>query len=196
MDRAVTPHVLAEQETPTPADEKEPVSTSRGTRRLGAFLPCTLVLLLALFAPAGCDRGSQPDRLSRPAPLFTVSDGTATVDLAKLRGKVVVLNLWASWCVPCVQELPSLLALQRELPSLAIVGVSIDQDEAIYRRFLSQYHVTLLTVRDPDARINALYGTVKIPETYIIDRNGILRRKFIDAQDWTNPDIVSYLRQL
>ena len=62
--------------------------------------------------------------------------------------------------------------------------------------FLVQHHVNLLTVRDADQRINALYGTVQIPETYIIDRNGIIRRKFIGAQDWTSPDILDYLAKL
>lgn len=154
------------------------------------------MLVLVLGAVAGCDRGDHPERLGRPAPLFTITDGTESIDLAKLRGKVVVLNLWATWCAPCLEELPSLLAMQRELPEIAVVGVSMDTDEAVYRRFLTQHHVTLTTVRDGDGRINALYGTVQIPETYVIDRQGMLRRKFVSAQNWTSPEIVQYLRSL
>lgn len=151
---------------------------------------------LALLLSSGCDRGDHPNHLSRPAPLFTIGDGVQTLDLARLRGRVVVLNLWATWCAPCVQELPSLLDLQHAMPRLAIVGISTDQDEAVYRNFLLQHHVDLLTVRDGEQRINALYGTVQIPETYIIDRDGILRRKFIGAQAWTSPEIMDYLRSL
>ncbi|GAC1357653.1 MAG: TlpA disulfide reductase family protein [Acidobacteriaceae bacterium] len=151
---------------------------------------------LALLLSSGCDRGDHPNNLSRPAPLFTIGDGVQTLDLARLRGRVVVLNLWATWCAPCVQELPSLLDLQRSQPQLAVVGISTDQDDAVYRSFLRQHHVDLVTVRDGDQRINALYGTVQIPETYIIDRNGILRRKFIGAQVWTSPEIVGYLKSL
>ena len=151
---------------------------------------------LALVAMLGCDRGDHPEHLEAAAPVFTISDGVQTLDLGKLRGRVVVLNLWSTWCVPCVEELPSLLALQRKMPQLAVVGVSTDEDDAVYRNFLKQHHVDLLTVRDGDERINALYGTVKIPETYIIDRKGVLRRKFIGAQDWTNPQIVDYLSRL
>ena len=150
---------------------------------------------LALLA-TGCDRGSHPERLGKVAPTFTISDGVGTLDLSKLRGRVVVLNLWATWCAPCVEELPSLLELQQKMPQLAVVGVSTDQDDAVYRRFLTQHHVNLLTVRDEDQRINALYGTVQIPETYVIDRTGVLRRKFIGAQVWTSPEVMHYLASL
>jgi cytochrome c biogenesis protein CcmG/thiol:disulfide interchange protein DsbE len=144
----------------------------------------------------GCERDQHPNHIGRMAPEFVVSDGTQTVDLDKLRGKVVVLNLWATWCAPCIQELPSLMELQRELPNVVIVGVSSDQDDAVYRQFLERRHVDFMTVRDGSERINALYGTAQIPETYVIDRQGVLRRKFVSAQDWTSPEIVKYLRTL
>src|ERR1700678_1787858 len=122
---------------------------------------------------AGCDRGSHPGNIDKPAPQFVVSDGARTVDLSKLRGRVVVLNLWATNCAPCIEELPSLLALQRKMTQLAIVAVSWDENPNAYQRFLTLHHVDLLTVRDPEQRVANLYGTVLIPETYIIDRNGI-----------------------
>ena len=154
------------------------------------------VLSLALLLSGGCDRGDHPRNLEQTAPLFTIGDGVQKVDLASLRGRVVVLNLWATWCATCVEELPSLLDLQRKMPELAVVGISTDQDDAIYRQFLTRHHVDLVTVRDSEQRINALYGTALIPETYIIDRNGILRRKFIGAQAWTSPEIMDYLKRL
>jgi thiol-disulfide isomerase/thioredoxin len=144
----------------------------------------------------GCDRGSHPTNIDKPAAQFVVSDGTRTVDLSKLRGHVVVLNLWATSCAPCVEELPSLLALQKQMPDLEIVAVSMDQDPDIYQRFLTKHHVDLVTIRDPDQRVNALYGTAQIPETYIIDKQGVLRRKFIGAQNWTSPEITRYLSKL
>jgi len=153
------------------------------------------VLLLTTLA-LGCDRGSLPGNIGKPAPQFVMSDGVQTVDLSKLRGKVVVLNLWATWCAPCVEELPSLLNLQQKMPALAVVAVSTDQDDAVYRKFLVKHHVDVLTVRDADMQVNNLYGTVLIPETYIIDRQGIIRRKFIGPQDWTRAEIVDYLNKL
>jgi peroxiredoxin len=144
----------------------------------------------------GCDRGTQPGNIGKAAPEFVVSDGVTTVDLAKLRGKVVVLNLWATWCATCVEELPSLVALQQQMPGIAVVTVSADQDDAVLRTFLTRHNVTLTTVRDEDRRVNQLYGTELIPETYIIDRQGKIRRKFISSQDWTGPEITDYLRKL
>lgn len=155
------------------------------------------LLGIALAATlTGCDRGDHPGNIGKPAPEFVIGDGSQSVDLARLHGHIVILNLWATWCAPCVEELPSLLALQQKNPQLAVVGIATDEDQGVYQHFLVQHHVNLLTVRDGDQRINALYGTVQIPETYIIDRNGIIRRKFIGAQDWTSPDITDYLNKL
>ena len=135
-------------------------------------------------------------RIGKAAPQFVLSDGTRTIDLSKLRGRVVVLNLWATYCAPCIEELPSLLEMQKRMPEIAVVAVSIDQDPDVYHKFLLKHHVDLLTVRDEEMRVNALYGTAQIPETYIIDRQGIVRRKFVSAQDWTSPEIMSFLAKL
>jgi thiol-disulfide isomerase/thioredoxin len=153
-------------------------------------------LVVGVLLVTGCDRGSHPGNIDKPAPQFVVSEGGRTIDLSKLRGRVVVLNLWATYCAPCIEELPSLLALQKQMPDLAIVAVSMDQDPDVYRKFLVQHHVDLLTVRDEDQRVNELYGTAQIPETYIIDKQGVMRRKFIGAQNWTSPEITGYLAKL
>lgn len=162
--------------------------------RFATSLASTFALLTLLTA--GCDRGSHPGRIGSPAPQFAVSDDTNTADLSKLRGKIVVLNLWATWCTPCIEEVPSLLEMQRKLPQVTVVAISMDEDATLYHRFLTQNHVDLLTVRDPSQRINAMYGTAQIPETYVIDRQGILRRKFVSAQNWTSPEILEYLTHL
>ena len=101
---------------------------------------------------AGCERGDHPGNIGKPAPLFTVSDGVQSADLSKLRGKVVVLNLWATWCAPCVEELPSLLAMQKELPNVAVVAISLDQDDAftVTVVLLTRNHVDLVTIRDEE----------------------------------------------
>jgi thiol-disulfide isomerase/thioredoxin len=154
------------------------------------------VSMLALSFGVGCDRGDHPGSVGKAAPTFVMSDGVQTVDMGKLKGKVVVLNLWATWCAPCVEELPSLLTLQQKLPNIAVVAVSTDQDDTVYRKFLVKHNVDVLTVRDADQKVNQMYGTVMIPETYIIDRQGVIRRKFIGAQNWTGADIVDYLNKL
>lgn len=156
----------------------------------------TLVALGCILATAGCDRGDHPSQLGQTAPLFTVSDGKSTVDLAKLRGKVVVLNFWASWCLPCLEELPSLNAMQRQMPQVQVVGVSIDGDSSAYSAFLKRHPSNFVTVQDAAQSSNALYGSYRPPETYVIDKTGAIRRKFIGPQDWTSPEITRFLRNL
>ena len=153
-------------------------------------------IVLAVLLMAGCDRGDHPGNIGKAAPQFVMSDGTRTVDLSKFRGRVVLLNLWATYCAPCIEELPSLLALQKKMPDIAVVAVSMDQDPDVYRKFLVDHHVDVLTVRDGEMKVNALYGTVQIPETYVIDRQGVLRRKFVGAQDWTKPEITDFLQKM
>jgi cytochrome c biogenesis protein CcmG/thiol:disulfide interchange protein DsbE len=159
----------------------------------------TLALTAALIALAGCDRGSKPALLNAPAPDFTVQDAGRRISLHDFRGKIVVLNFWATWCPPCVDEMPSLVALQSKpevKDRLQILAVSLDQDESAYKRFLSDYHIDILTIRDPSQESTRHYATTGFPETFIIDANGILRRKFIGPVDWTKPEIIVYLRSI
>ncbi len=118
--------------------------------------------------------------------------------LNQFHGQIVVLNFWATWCPPCVEEMPSLVEMQRQMKAkgVTVLAVSIDVDENAYRAFLKQHGVDLLTVRDPAQKTPALYGTHGWPETFIIDRNGMMRRKFIGAVDWTEPEITDYLSKL
>jgi peroxiredoxin len=146
----------------------------------------------------GCYSSSRPPRIGTPAPDFTVQDSDRKVTLSELRGKVVVLNFWATWCNPCIEEIPSLIEMQHRMKDkgVTVLAVSIDDDRDAYRRFLVNHGVDLLTVHDGRHQSNALYGTFKFPETYIIDRNGIVRRKFIGAVDWTRPEVVEFLSRL
>ena len=150
------------------------------------------------MALCGCYTGSRPPRIGSNAPDFTVQDADRTVALNQFRGQIVVLNFWATWCEPCVEEMPSLVEMQRRMKAkgITVVAVSIDENESAYRSFLKQHGVDLLTVRDPGQKTPALYGTRGWPETFIIDRNGVMRRKFIGAVDWTEPEITDFLSKL
>ncbi|HET6206288.1 MAG TPA: TlpA disulfide reductase family protein [Terracidiphilus sp.] len=163
--------------------------------------PLSLVRLLLVAASclilvSGCNRGAKPSKIGKTAPDFKVSDGSNSIQLADYRGKVVLLNFWASWCGPCIQETPALVELHHEHPELAILAVSIDEDPSAYQRFLNRFHVDLKTVRDPDQKVAKLYGTDGWPETYIIDRKGIIRRKIVGDPDWSNPEIRTFLQGL
>jgi len=145
---------------------------------------------------AGCDRDNHPDQINKPAPEFAINDGQRSLDLAKYRGRVVVLNFWASWCAPCIEEMPSLDLMQRELPQVQVLAVDSDEEFSAYQSYITTRHVSLLTVYDQAQTSNALYGSFRFPETYIIDKKGVVRRKLIGPQDFTSPDIVDYLKKL
>jgi len=152
--------------------------------------------MLSLLGATACNRGSRPAQTGKVAPDFIVSDGTTSVHLASYRGRVVLLNFWATWCTPCVAEMPSLLQLHRDNPDLAIIAVSVDEDADAYKRFLERRHVDLITVRDPNESAPKLFRSEQWPETFLIDRAGVIRRKFIGAQDWSSPEIRAYLKTM
>jgi cytochrome c biogenesis protein CcmG/thiol:disulfide interchange protein DsbE len=166
--------------------------------RFCSAFPGLLLGLTLLLAGSACTRGSRPAGIGDNAPDFTVQDADRKVALNQLRGQVVVLNFWGTFCAPCVEEMPSLVEMQRRMKSkgVEVVAVSVDEDGNAYHQFIKEHNIDLVTVRDPRQTIAGLYGTFKFPETYVIDRNGVMRRKFIGAIDWTEPDITEFLGKL
>lgn len=134
------------------------------------------------------------------APAFTITtDQGRTVSTSDFGGKLLVLNFWATWCPPCVEEMPSLDSFHKSLADKGVVvlGISVDKDERVYKAFLEKARVSFHTARDPQAKINAEYGTFKYPETYVIDRSGKVLRKYIGPENWTDErmlrDVASLL---
>ena len=155
------------------------------------------VYLIAILLMAGCSRGPQPRMIGSKAPDFTVTDSDRTVSLHDLNGKIIVLNFWTSWCAPCIEEMPSLVQMQKRMaPKVAVLAVSTDAKDSDYHAFLVRHQIDLLTVRDEAANSSRLYGTTGQPETFIIDTGGIIRRKFVGPVDWTSPEITEYLNRL
>jgi peroxiredoxin len=133
------------------------------------------------------------------APDFSVvTDNGGRVSRANFGGKLLVLNFWATWCPPCVEEMPSLVEFQREFASSGVVvlGISVDKNEKAYRDFLRKNNVAFQTARDPGAKISVDYGTFKYPETYIIDSRGKVVQKIIGPMNWTDENTISYVRSL
>jgi peroxiredoxin len=125
------------------------------------------------------------------APEFRLSslDGKA-VDLSSSRGKVVMVHFWATWCPPCVEELPTLERLYTEYAGkdLEILAVSVDEGGAgAVVPFLRKNGFSLPVLLNPDQSVSKAYGTFKFPETYLVDREGIVRKKVIGAVDWMSP---------
>ena len=118
--------------------------------------------------------------------------------LSDLRGKVVVLNFWATWCPPCVEETPSLIELNKRIANRngVVLGVSVDDDQAAYEKFIQDHGINFPTSRDASKKYAQDYGTVMYPETYIIDRQGKIARKVIGPQDWNSTEMVAYFDAL
>src|SRR5579859_630666 len=166
-------------------------------RRTSLILALELLSALLVLFP-GCYSGNHPARIGSNAPDFTVQDSDHTVTLSQFRGQVVVLNFWATWCPPCVEETPAMVRMQARLKDKGVVvlAVSIDADDAAYHKFLKDYSVNMVTVRDEAKKAAAIYGTFGWPESYVIDRSGVIRRKFIGPVDWMSPEVTDYLSKL
>lgn len=155
--------------------------------------PLGLVMAAALlyaFATPSFRQG-EPSLAGRKPKDFTIQIPGAS-HLSDLKGKVVVLNFWASWCPPCLEETQSLNRLQEDISTRGgvVLGVSVDEDAAAYQKFLDDNHVIFPTYRDGTKKSAADYGTSMFPETYLIDRNGRLARKIVGPQDWQSPEIM------
>jgi cytochrome c biogenesis protein CcmG/thiol:disulfide interchange protein DsbE len=154
--------------------------------------------LLVLFAYPSYRQG-EPSLRGRPAKDFQLTLDGKPGRLTDLRGRVVVLNFWATWCQPCIDEAPSLNRLQQQIAPRdgVVLGISEDDDQSAYENFLKAFSVDFPTYRDPSKHQIALdYGTSMYPETYIIDPKGRIDRKVIGAQDWTSLEMIAYLHSL
>ena len=133
-------------------------------------------------APVGVAlaRGETP-----PLPPLTLAgfDGRP-VALADLRGHPLVVNFWASWCVPCVEEAPILEGLAREFRAngLIVVGIDTQDLEPEGRQFLVRQGIHYLNLRDPDGSVGRMFGTTGVPETFFVGADGLIRGKFPGEQ--------------
>lgn len=129
--------------------------------------------------------------LDAPAKMKSMSD---------YRGEVVVLNIWATWCGPCRVEMPSMEKLYKELgpKGLKLVAVSVDNagEEQKIRDFTKEYGLTFEILHDPSGAIQGIYRTTGVPETMVIDRNGVIRKKWIGPDDWASEGNKALLEQL
>jgi cytochrome c biogenesis protein CcmG, thiol:disulfide interchange protein DsbE len=133
------------------------------------------------------------------APAFSiVTDQGRRITPTDFGGRVLVLNFWATWCAPCVEEVPSLSEFQKRMAAsgVVVVGVSVDKNPKLYGEFLKRFGPTFQTARDPDEGIPNNYGTYRYPETYVIDHNGKVVQKVIGSRNWMDPDNISSIQSL
>jgi peroxiredoxin len=134
------------------------------------------------------------------APNFTVPDlDGQMVSLADFKGQLVLLNIWASWCAPCVQEMPSMEKLYQELKDekFVILAVSIDESGAeVVRPFMKKHGLSFNALIDSAGTLKNLYRITGVPESFVIDRQGNIIQEIIGPRDWASRDALRYFRSL
>jgi len=174
-----------------------------GSKKQVVFL-VIIVLFVGLFVAGylmqGKPAGKMIIKAGDQAPDFRVpaSDGKY-ISLSDLRGSVVLVHFWATWCPPCVEEMPTLDKLYRTFANtdLKILAVSVDETATqSVVPFMQKSNLSVPVYYNPDRSIANLYGTFKFPETYIINRQGVVQYKVIGSRDWSDAETTKVLKEL
>ncbi len=173
----------------------------------GRGLPPAAIITIILLVIAAVavvllsqKRKFEPVHAGKEAIEFTLPDLEGRpVSLSDFRGKVVFLNFWATWCKPCEDEMPSMQVLYESLKDqpFEIVAVSIDSEgPEVVRKFVEKYGLTFTILHDRKGRIKDAYKTTGVPETFIIDQNGIIAEKIWGPRNWTDPGNLNTIKEL
>jgi len=164
------------------------------------------VTLLAIALAAGgffallADRTPDPIGPGQPAPLFSLPSLTdeAPVSLETLRGRVVLLHFWATWCKPCEEEMPALERLRHSLDQerFALVTVSVDEDRGQVESFRDRLRLSLPILLDPSHQVSRAYQTYRYPESFLLDREGRVVARFVGPRDWDAQVYLDRIRAL
>jgi cytochrome c biogenesis protein CcmG, thiol:disulfide interchange protein DsbE len=168
-------------------------------RKIAAWCVVAIAALVVVFFAMPSYRQGEASVAGKTADDFSIEISGKPGHLSDFKGRVVVLNFWATWCPPCVEETPALNKLQKYIASRngVVLGVAADEDPAAYEKFLRDQGVIFQTYRDPGTKDNhspiaGEYGTSMYPETYVIDRHGKIARKIIGFQQWDSPEMLAY----
>ena len=172
-------------------------------RKLANWAALAVAAMVILIFALPSYRQGEASIAGKTAEDFPLDLSGKPTHLSDLRGKVVVLNFWASWCPPCIEEAPSLNRLHQYIASrnALVVGVAADEDPYAFSKFLIDQGISFPTYRDPATKervspIALSYGTSFLPETYVIDRRGKIARKIIGPQQWDSPQMRAYFDSL
>jgi cytochrome c biogenesis protein CcmG, thiol:disulfide interchange protein DsbE len=172
-----------------------------GKAKIGSVIAAVAVVLFFSFwhrTPNVAMIGGYAPDFTLPALDTGSGPPPPPIHLYGHRGHVVLVNFWATWCPPCIEETPSLEKFSTEMQKMGVevIGVSVDEDPEALKKFVAQYHLTFPIARDPNQTASARFGTYKFPETYILDRDGRVADKIISSTDWTDPQMISFVQSL
>jgi peroxiredoxin len=159
------------------------------------------ILVALVVGISGCSKpqeGKQPLRaeLGKLAPDFELQDTTGkTWKLSALKGQIVFVNFWATWCPPCREEMPSMQELYKSMPNdkFKMLSILSNDDPTVASNFAAKGGFDFPILIDPDSQIAQDYGLTGVPETYIVDKQGILRQKYLGPRLWSSPEAKKML---
>ena len=168
--------------------------------RLGPWLIALAIGAAAAFAILSGPGAPAPVGRGSPAPGFTLerlADG-APVSLSDLRGQVVLLNFWATWCKPCEDEMPAMERLYRMLQpeGFELLAISVDHDPGAVKRFRERLGLSFPILLDPGQQVARAYLTFRFPESLLIDPEGVVLERYIGAKEWDAEAYVERIRRL
>ena len=163
-----------------------------------------LVLLLLgglAWVVFGSERPTLPVGEGHPAPNFALPDlDGAERELRALRGRVVLVNFWATWCKPCEDEMPAMQRLYTALggggTGFELLAISVDEGDDEVRAFRDRLRLSFPILRDPEKRAASAYQTFRFPESWLIDANGSVAARYVGPREWDDPVYVERIRKL
>jgi len=168
--------------------------------RAASWAVAAVLALGALWALWSADSVPPPLEAGRPAPAFALPrlGGGEPLELASLRGNVVLLNFWATWCKPCEDEMPAMERLYQSLrgQGFELVAVSVDTGDQEVEAFRERLGLSFPILRDPDREVANRYQSPRFPESWLVGRDGVLVARFIGPRDWDAPEYAGRIREL
>ncbi len=145
---------------------------------------------------AGCGQVPKVAIVGKRAPDFALVDQKGKIwKLSKLRGQVVFINFWATWCPPCREEMPSMQKLYTMLPKdkFKMLAILNNDDPDLAKKFITKLGISMPILNDQINKVGPKYGLTGLPETFIVDKKGVLREKFIGPYKWDSPGVVQMM---
>ena len=163
--------------------------------RLAIGLVAAAIVFAVLLLSEPTPDPIRPGQMAPPFELPLVDGGS--ISLATLRGRVVVLNFWATWCKPCEDEMPAMQRLHAALagPDFELVAVSVDASRDDVVKYRDRLGLTFPIALDPDKRVAEAYQSFRYPESYLIDREGRILSRYIGPRDWDAEVYVDRIRR-